>query len=349
MSDKIKNETPGTSIEGNGDNISVGAKIFAGLLLITFTCWVVVLIIGYWPDRLPEAGKSNRYSNTLFHVELLDSCDGKKRVETVSKPETVPADTSIKSKSSSDTSATATRDTSVGKKPVVENKIRKAEKSVARKWHCHECDCENTIQFNTLLLILVALCGFLGNMIHVATSFTTFIGAEKFKRSWILWYCVKPFTASALALAFYFVFRAGFLNYTSDAGLNLYGVLTMAMLTGLFTDIATQKLKEVFEVAFKPKDDRPNTLSGNGVKITGITPDKLVKPGENTITISGENFNREPLTIKINTEIIPYRIASEKSIIIKYTIPASQAEAAAFKLEIFNKDEKVIYTTSFTL
>jgi len=347
MSDKIKNETPGTSSDANGDNISVAAKIIAGLLLITVTCWVVVLLIGYWPDRLPQPGKGTRYANRLFHVELLDSCEVIKAVETVSKPEPVAADTVVKSKSPSDT--TATHDTASHKKQTAEKKLKKADKPIARKWHCHECECENTIQFNTLLLILVALCGFLGNMIHVATSFTTFIGAEKFKRSWILWYCVKPFTASALAIAFYFVFRAGFLNYASDAGLNLYGVMTMAMLTGLFTDIATQKLKEVFEVAFKPKDDRPNTLSGNGVKITGITPDKLVKPGENTITISGENFNREPLTIKINGEIIPYKIASEKSIVIKYAIPPSQAEATAFKLEIFSKDEKVLYTSNFTI
>jgi len=113
------------------------------------------------------------------------------------------------------------------------------------------------IHINTVLLILVALGGFAGNMIHIATSFVTFIGDKKFERSWILWYCVKPFTAAALALGFYFVFRGGFLNTSAEApNINLYGVMTIAILTGLFTDTATLKMKEVFEVLFKPKDER---------------------------------------------------------------------------------------------
>ena len=113
------------------------------------------------------------------------------------------------------------------------------------------------IHINTLLLILVALGGFAGNMIHIATSFVTFIGDKKFERSWILWYCVKPFTAAALALGFYFVLRGGFLNTSAEApNINLYGVMTIAILTGLFTDTATLKMKEVFEVLFKPKDER---------------------------------------------------------------------------------------------
>jgi hypothetical protein len=120
---------------------------------------------------------------------------------------------------------------------------------------------EHTIQFNTLMLLLVATAGFLGNMIHIASSFTTFIGSNQFKRSWILWYCVKPFTASALALVIYFAFRAGFLN-SNDPGntLNIYGIMTVSALSGLFTDTATQKMKEVFEVIFKPKETRPDSL-----------------------------------------------------------------------------------------
>lgn len=126
------------------------------------------------------------------------------------------------------------------------------------------------IHLNTILLLLVATAGFLGNMIYIATSFTTFVGAGKFKKSWLLWYCVKPFTAAALAIGMYFVFRGGFLNMSDDStNINLYGVMTLSVLTGLFTDRATLKLKEVFDVLLKPAQDRPNKLEKHDTDKTG--------------------------------------------------------------------------------
>src|ERR1019366_9213395 len=44
------------------------------------------------------------------------------------------------------------------------------------------------INLNVLLLELVAAAGFLGNMIYISISFTTFVGAGMFKKSWLLWY-----------------------------------------------------------------------------------------------------------------------------------------------------------------
>src|SRR5688500_17518431 len=63
----------------------------------------------------------------------------------------------------------------------------------------------STLHINTIMFLLVALAGFTGNMIHIATSFTNYVGSEKFKSSWLLWYFVKPFTAAALAVIFYMV------------------------------------------------------------------------------------------------------------------------------------------------
>src|SRR5204862_161201 len=61
---------------------------------------------------------------------------------------------------------------------------------------------------DTVLVIMVATGGFLGNMIHIATSFTTYIGAGSFRKRWILWDWGRPFTPSALALALYLAFGA---------------------------------------------------------------------------------------------------------------------------------------------
>lgn len=62
------------------------------------------------------------------------------------------------------------------------------------------------------LIILVAVAGALGAFIHVATSFTDYLGSQKFERSWIPWYLMRPFIGSALALAFYFLLRGGLIN-----------------------------------------------------------------------------------------------------------------------------------------
>ena len=119
------------------------------------------------------------------------------------------------------------------------------------------------VHLNSLLLLLIAAAGFAGNMIHIATSFTTWIGLNKFRRRWIPWYFIRPFTAAALAIGIYFVFRAGLLNMSSDAdNINLYGVIALSILTGLYTDRATKKMGEVVDTLFRTKDDRSDQAQG---------------------------------------------------------------------------------------
>lgn len=115
------------------------------------------------------------------------------------------------------------------------------------------------IHLNTILLILVAAGGFMGNLIFMGSSLTTHVGARNFSKSWILWYCVNPFTAAALALGIYFVFRGGFLNMSDDSSnINLYGVMTLSVLAGLFTKQTTDKLQGVFgSIGLKAKKDTP--------------------------------------------------------------------------------------------
>ena len=206
-------------------------------------------------------------------------------------------------------------------------------------------------------MFLVAIGGFLGNMIHVATSFTAFVGSGTFNRKWILWYCVKPFTAACLALGLYFVFRAGFLNYSADAtSINLYGVLTIAILAGLFTDKATLKLGEVFDVVFsvkkdgKPGDTRPDPLTPVTSKFNKITPDKLSPTDNNTIVITGENFDKGgKLSFAINDEALPADsvAVSASMITIKYKIPATQAGKTEFVLTVTDEKKTVVFTHKF--
>jgi len=119
------------------------------------------------------------------------------------------------------------------------------------------------LEQRTVLLVLIT--GAIGSFIHLATSFTNFVGEKKLGKRWIWWYALRPFVGMAVALVFYLVFRGGLLTNTQAENLNIYGILTLAALAGLFTDRATLKLKEIFETMFKPKDDRSGKLTENEI------------------------------------------------------------------------------------
>lgn len=147
--------------------------------------------------------------------------------------------------------------------------------------------------------------------------------AEKFKRSWTLFYLIKPLTGSGVALLIYFVLRAGLLNYGDANNINLYGVVAFSALAGLFTDKATLKLEEIFIVIFRPKDDRPDKLdkSTTNVRITGINPESLIVDGDNNLVISGEGLKQKKLILKINDVEIANPVIGEKSISFSYKTP----------------------------
>jgi hypothetical protein len=113
------------------------------------------------------------------------------------------------------------------------------------------------------LLILVLLAGAMGSFIHAATSFSNYVGEGKIDRKWIWWYILRPVIGMAVALTFYMIFRAGLFAGMQIELLNVYGVLTLAALSGLFTDRATLKLEEIFQSLFKPKDGRSDKLKEN--------------------------------------------------------------------------------------
>lgn len=128
---------------------------------------------------------------------------------------------------------------------------------------------EGTIGAEQRMLILVLLAGLCGGLIHAATSFSNFVGEQKLEKSWIWWYILRPIIGMGVALVFYVVFRAGLMSNTGLETLNVYGIMTLAALAGLFSDRATLKLKEIFETLFQPKDGRSGQLAKGKDEIKG--------------------------------------------------------------------------------
>lgn len=124
------------------------------------------------------------------------------------------------------------------------------------------------------ILLLVFLAGAVGSFIHSATSFANYVGTKKLEKSWTWWYILRPFIGVSIAFLFYLVFRGGLLNGNTDIeDLNVFGILTISGLTGLFSDRATLKLKEIFDQVFKPDDNRGDTLEDEKSVGKGETDD----------------------------------------------------------------------------
>lgn len=321
--------------DNNDVQINKAGRITAGILLITFTLFAIIIIMAFWPDKLPRPGadctlyKYNWFDMTLDTTACKQPAQDTTWIEAASQDTTLPADTvtAVPDTNGSSQSKNNARLKTIANRPVPEDPT---------KGH---------INLNIILLMLVAAGGFLGNMIHIATSFTTFVGAGKFQRSWVLWYWVRPFTASALALALYFAFGA-----TSDpANVDLDRILTLAILAGLFTDIATQKLKEVFDVIFNPKDNRPNKLTDKIAKITTITPGELAKEGENRIVIKGTNLKSTKLVIKINDQEITGAKITDEEISFAYTIPDEAKDKTELALVITDTEGNPVSKKTLTL
>lgn len=123
---------------------------------------------------------------------------------------------------------------------------------------------------NQQLLWLIIIIGALGASIHGLTSLADFVGSKKFDKAWTIWYLSRPFTGALLALIFYFVGRAGF-GLTLTAG-ELYGVIAVAGLIGLFSKQALNKLSDVFDVLFQ--SNKEERLGGklNASSVPGLVP-----------------------------------------------------------------------------
>lgn len=154
-----------------------------------------------------------------------------------------------------------------------------------------------TLDNEIRILLVVLLSGALGSMIHALKSFIAYTGAGSFKRSWIWWYILRAPLGGALALVFYLAIRGGLLaKGAAGTEVSVFGIGAIASLVGLFTEQATNKLKEVFDTLFSTSKsaEGPDQLiqpRNVGPKITGLSPERLeVGTRNRVLTVNGQNF-----------------------------------------------------------
>jgi len=107
------------------------------------------------------------------------------------------------------------------------------------------------------------------------------------------------FIGVALALLFYFAVRGSLLSASGSAAtqaVNPYGIAALAGLVGLFSKQATDKLREVFETAFRTApgygdDQRRDKATNPRPHLSGVTPPRVQRGTPDTeLTVQGQGF-----------------------------------------------------------
>jgi hypothetical protein len=101
------------------------------------------------------------------------------------------------------------------------------------------------------LLVVVALAGSLGGLMHSTRSLAWYVGHKALVWRWVPYYLVTIVIGAGLASIFYLVIRGGVLGgNASTAQTNPYGFAALGALVGLFTEQALEMLRRVANQVF---------------------------------------------------------------------------------------------------
>ena len=145
------------------------------------------------------------------------------------------------------------------------------------------------------LFLIVVLAGALGAFLHVATSFSDYVGNRRLMRSWTWFYVLRALVGAALAVIFYFAVLGGLFTSQGTSAVNPYGIAALSALVGLFSKQATNKLQQIFDTAFavpegEGDDARDDSIGNPKPTIVGVSPPQLTRGGDVALTLSGTGF-----------------------------------------------------------
>ena len=106
-------------------------------------------------------------------------------------------------------------------------------------WH-------STIRREADFFLVVGLAGTLGGLIHTIRSLSWYVGNRRLRWSWVPWLLMLPVIGALGGTVFYLVLRAGlFSPSTSVDTASPFGFAAVAVLVGLFSEQALEKLRDV--------------------------------------------------------------------------------------------------------
>lgn len=197
---------------------------------------------------------------------------------------------------------------------------------------------KNKLPNNTTVLWLIIIIGVLGASIHGITSVSEYVGNNTFDSNWALWYYLRPFVGALLALLSYWFLRAGL--FTIDLSTqDLYGILAVAGLIGIFSKQALYKISDIANAVFTSNHESnlKNKLYENPVPMVNEEAQSIVKGSPNPrIVIKGNNFvastkvflnNKElpsttPNSSQLEVVLGEKNVATEGELILKIVNPS---------------------------
>lgn len=153
------------------------------------------------------------------------------------------------------------------------------------------------------LAVTLVVLGFgaLGAVIQGLSSVAIHVGKGEFKAVWILFYISRPFVGAGVALVFYFVMQGGIsAGAVPVASENIIGPSAVALLVGLFSGEAMEKLRDVAASLFK--GNKFNQSTENDVVILDVKFEEVTAIGpESPITydaiLHGKNFTEDMILL----------------------------------------------------
>jgi hypothetical protein len=113
-----------------------------------------------------------------------------------------------------------------------------------------------------------------------------------------LWNLARPFLGGALAVIFFFLIRAGFVQNGEVGALRPEGFIALAALVGLFTDQAWARMRMVAESVFAKRDDDtrsiPAAQAEAAAPANGSTPADNPEPADEPGQESGPGADASP-------------------------------------------------------
>lgn len=124
-----------------------------------------------------------------------------------------------------------------------------------------------SISDESRLILIVAMAGALGSLVHTLRSASWYIGNREFVRSWLAFYILLPFVGATLGLVFYLVIRGGFFSPQATVQqTSPFGFAALSGLVGMFSEQAVRKLKQVFETLLAEAQKGKNRTSQNNAR-----------------------------------------------------------------------------------
>lgn len=96
------------------------------------------------------------------------------------------------------------------------------------------------------MFLVVAIAGALGGLVHTIRSASWYMGNRKLRWSWLPFNLMLPIIGALAGTVFYLVLRAGLFSPSSSVTtVSPFGFTAVAVLAGLFSEQAMEKLKDV--------------------------------------------------------------------------------------------------------